>query len=66
VICHKVTTWLSGDIINLNLAIYTNDHPSTNANSVDSMDLNTSCNNGIIFSCVDSSCMSSRTHLNTL
>jgi hypothetical protein len=57
---------VSGDIINVNLAIYTNDHLSTNASSVDSMDLNTSCNKGIIFSCVDSSCMSSRTHLNII
>jgi hypothetical protein len=56
---------VSGDIINNNLAIYTNDHPYTNASGVDSMDLNTSCNKGVISSCVDSSCMSSRTHLNT-
>jgi hypothetical protein len=57
---------VSGDIINVNLVIYTNDHPSTNASGVDPMDLNTSCNKGIISSCVDSSCMSSRTHLNTI
>jgi hypothetical protein len=53
---------VSGDIINVNLAIDTNDHPSTNASGVDSMDLNTSCNKGVISACVDSSCMSSRTH----
>jgi hypothetical protein len=57
---------VSGDIINVNLAIYTNDHPSTNASGVYSMDLNTSCNKGVISSYVDSSCMSSRTHLNTV
>jgi hypothetical protein len=57
---------VSGDIINVNLAIYTNDHPSTNASGVDSMDLNTLCNKGAISSYVDSSCMSSRTHLNTI
>jgi hypothetical protein len=57
---------VSGDIINVNLAIYTNDHPSTNASGVDSLDLNTSCNKGVISFCVDSSCMSSRTHLYTI
>jgi hypothetical protein len=29
---------VSGDIINVNLVIYTNDHPSTNASGVDSID----------------------------
>jgi hypothetical protein len=56
----------SGDIKNVNLVIYTNDHPSANASGVDSLDLNTSCNKGDISSCVDSPCMSSRNHLNTM
>jgi hypothetical protein len=57
---------VSEDIININLAIYTNDHLSINASGVDSLDLNTSCNIGVISSCVDSPCMSSRNYLNTM
>jgi hypothetical protein len=42
---------VSGDIININLGIYTNDHLSINSIGVDSLDLNTSCNKGVISSC---------------
>jgi hypothetical protein len=47
------------------VSLYTDDSCYINANSVESLDLNTSCNHGSISSCVDSPCISSRNYLST-
>ena len=47
------------------VSLYTDDSCSINANGVESLDLNTSCNHGSISSCVGSPCISSRNYFST-